>query len=67
MNLYNVLNVKLSNLQLINWISWNLQKQKKEKERKKKEIEVTVNLSLNGIGNSNDENNFPYKLSLIKT
>ena len=51
MTQYTTLNVKLSNSQL-----------NKLKSRIKNGIEVTLNLSSNMIGNSNDENNFSYKL-----
>ena len=56
MTQYNTLNVKLSNSQL-----------NKLKSAIKKRTEVTLNLSSNLIGNSNDETNFPHKLSLSNT
>ena len=48
---YNLLKVKLSNLQL-----------NKLKSAMKNGIEVTLNPSLNLIETSNDETNFPHKL-----
>ena len=56
MNLYNTLNVKLSNSQL-----------NKLKSAIENGTEVTLNLSLNLIESSNDKTNFPHKLSLINT
>ena len=53
MTQYNTLNVKLSNLQL-----------NKLKSAIKDGTEVTLNLSSNIAADSNDENNFPHKLSL---
>ena len=50
---YNTLNVKLSNSQL-----------NKLKSTIKIGTQVTLNLSLNIAGDSNDENDFPHKLSL---
>ena len=52
MTQFNMLNVKLSNSQLIN----------KLKSAIKNVTGVTLNLSSNIISNSNDENNFPHKL-----
>ena len=56
MTLYNILNVKLSNLQF-----------NKLKFPVKNETEVTSDLSRNLIGSSNDETNFPHKLLLTDT
>ena len=56
MTQYNTLNVKLSNSQL-----------NKLKPTIKNETGVTLNLSWNIICDSNDENNFPYKLLLTNT
>ena len=56
MTQYNVLNVKLSNSQLI-----------KLKSAIKNETKVTVNLSKNVLGDSNDKNNFPHKFFLTNT
>ena len=56
MTQYNMLNVKLSNLQL-----------NKLKSAIKNGTEVTSNLSSNLIGSSNDETNFPHKLLLANT
>ena len=56
MNLYNTLNVKLSNSQL-----------NKLKSAIENGTEVTLNLSLNLIESSNDKTNFPHKLSLTNT
>ena len=50
------LNVKLSNSQL-----------NKLKSGIKNGTEVTLKLSSNGVGDSNDENNFPRKLLLTNT
>ena len=56
MTQYNMLNVNLSNSQF-----------KKLKSAIKNGTEVTLNLSSNLIGNSNNETNFPQKLSLTDT
>ena len=56
MTQYKTLNVKLSNSQL-----------NKLKSRKKNNTEVTLKISSNAVGNSNDENNFGYKLLLTNT
>ena len=56
MTQYNTLNVKLSNSQLT-----------KLKSGIKTGTEVTLKISSNVIGDSNDENNFPQKLSLTFT
>ena len=56
MTQYNTLNVKLSNSQL-----------HKLKSAIKDGTKVTLNLSSNVVGDSNDENNFPYKLLLTNT
>ena len=56
MNQYNTLNLQLSNSQL-----------NKLKSAKKDGTEVALNLSSNLIGSSNDETNFPRKLSLSDT
>ena len=56
MTQYNTLNVKLSNSQLI-----------KLKSGIKTGTEVTLKISSNVVGDSNDENNFPQKLSLTFT
>ena len=56
MTQYNTLNVKLSNSQL-----------NKLKPTIKNETGVTLNLSWNITCDSNDENNFPYKLLLTNT
>ena len=53
---YKTLNEKLSNSQLNN-----------VKSGVKNSTEVTLKLSPNIIGDSNDENNFPYKLLLSNT
>ena len=53
---YKTLNEKLSNSQLNN-----------VKSGVKNGTEVTLKLSPNIIGDSNDENNFPYKLLLSNT
>ena len=53
MTQYNTLNVNLSNSQL-----------NKVKSGIKNGTEVTSKLSSNVAGDSNDENNFPYKLLL---
>ena len=50
MTQYNVLNIRLSNLQL-----------NKLKSGIESSAEVTLKLSSNVIGDSNDENNFPHK------
>ena len=50
---YNSLNVKLSNTQ-----------NNKLKSAMKNETDVILRLSSNMIGNSDDETNFPHKLSL---
>ena len=52
MTKYNTLNVKLSNSQL-----------NKLKSTIKDGTEITLTLSSNLIGGSNDETNFPYKLT----
>ena len=52
MTQYNNLNVKLSNSQL-----------NKLKSGIKNNTEVTLKISSNVVGGSNDENNFPHKLS----
>ena len=52
MTQYNSLNVNLSNSQL-----------NKLKSATKNEIDVVLRLSLNMICNSDDETNFPHKLS----
>ena len=52
----NFLNIKLSNSQV-----------NKLKSRIKDYTEVTLNISSNIVGDSNDENNFLHKLSLINT
>ena len=56
MSQYNTLNVKLSNSQL-----------NKLKSAIKNGTKVTLRLSSNVFGDSNDENNFPYKLLLTNT
>ena len=56
MTQYNTLNLKLSNLQL-NKLKYGI----------KNVIEVTLKLSSNAVGESNDENNFPYKLLSTNT
>ena len=56
MTQYNTLNVKLPNSQL-----------HKLKSAIKDGTKVTLNLSSNVVGDSNDENNFPYKLLLTNT
>ena len=56
MTQYNTLNKKLSNSQL-----------NKLKSGTKNGTEVTLILSSNVVGDSNDENNFPYKLLLTNT
>ena len=56
MSQYNILNVKLSNSQL-----------NKLKSGIKNDTQVTINLSSNPVGESNDETNYPHKLSLINT
>ena len=52
----NFLNIKLSNSQV-----------NKLKSRIKDYTEVTLNISSNIVGDSNDEDNFLHKLSLINT
>ena len=54
MTQYNTLNLILSSLQL-------------KKSGTKNGTEITLKISLNGIGDSNDENNFPDKLFLTNT
>ena len=56
MTKYDNLNVKLPNLQL-----------NKSKFGIKNGIELTFKISSNIVGDSNDENNFPYKLLLTNT
>ena len=56
MTQYNTLNVKLSNSQLF-----------KSKSGRKNNTEVTLKISSNIVGDSNDENNFPYNLLLTNT
>ena len=56
MTQYNMLNLKLCNLQL-----------SKLKSGVKNGTEVTLKLSSNVVGDSNDENNFLHKLSLTNT
>ena len=56
MTQYNTLNIKSSNSQLNNL-----------KSAIKNGTKVTLNLSSNIVGDSNDENNFPHKLSLTNT
>ena len=56
MTQYNILNVKLSNLQI-----------DKLKSRIKNGTEVPLKLSSNAVSDSNDKNNFPYKLLLTNT
>ena len=56
MTQYNTLNVKLSNSQL-----------NKLKSGIKHGTEVTLKISSNIVGDSNDENNLPHKLSLTNT
>ena len=56
MTQYNILNVKLSNLQL-----------NKLKSGIKNGTEVTLKISSNVLGDSNDEKNFPHKLLLTNT
>ena len=51
MTQYNILSVKLSNSQINKLKSWI-----------KNGTEVTLKFSSNAVGDSNDENNFPYKL-----
>ena len=53
MTQYNTLNVKLSNSQL-----------NKLKSRIRNSTERTLKILSNVVGDSNDENNFPYILSL---
>ena len=53
---YNTLKIKLSNSQL-----------NKLKSGIKNGTEVTLKISLNVVGESNDENIFPYKLLLTNT
>ena len=54
MTQYNTLNRKLSNSQLL-------------KSGIKNDIEVTLKLLSNAVIDSNDDNNFPYKLLLTNT
>ena len=54
MTQYKTLNVKLSQLN-------------KLKSRKKNNTDVTLKISSNAVGDSNDENNFGYKLLLTNT
>ena len=54
MTQYNTLNIKLSNSQLL-------------KSGIKNDIEVTLKLLSNAVIDSNDDNNFPYKLLLTNT
>ena len=54
MTQYNTLNLILSSLQL-------------KKSGTKNGTEITLKISLNGIGDSNDEKNFPDKLFLTNT
>ena len=56
MTKYDNLNVKLPNLQL-----------NKSKFGIKNGIELTFKISSDIVGDSNDENNFPYKLLLTNT
>ena len=56
MTQYNALNVKSSNLQI-----------NKLKSGTKNVTEVPLKISSNVVGDSNDENNFPHKLSLTNT
>ena len=56
MTQYNTLNIKLSNSQL-----------NKLKSGIKNNNEVTLKISSHVVGDSNDENNFPYKLFLTNT
>ena len=56
MTQYKTLNVKLSNSQL-----------NKLKSRIKNNTEVTLKISSNAVGDSNDDNNFRYKLLLTNT
>ena len=56
MTQYKTLNVKLSNSQL-----------NKLKSRIKNNTEVTLKISSNAVGDSNDDNNFWYKLLLTNT
>ena len=56
MTQYNSLNVKFYNSQL-----------NKLKSGTKNGTEATLKLSSNGVGDSNDENNFPRKLLLTNT
>ena len=56
MTQYNTLNVKLSNPQ-INKLKFGI----------KNGTEITLKISSNVAGDSNDENNFPYKLLLTNT
>ena len=56
MTQYNMLNLKLCNLQL-----------SKLKSGVKNGTEVTLKLSSNVVGDSNDENNFPRKLLFTNT
>ena len=54
MTQYHTLNLILSSLQL-------------KKSGTKNGTEITLKISLNGIGDSNDENNFPDKLFVTNT
>ena len=56
MTQYKTLNVKLSNSQL-----------NKLKSKKKNNTKVTLKISSNTVGDSNDENNFGYRLLLTNT
>ena len=56
MTQYKTLNVKLSNSQL-----------NKLKSRIKNNTEVTLKISSNAVGDSNDDNNFRFKLLLTNT
>ena len=56
MTQYNILNVKLSNSQLNKW-----------KSGIKNGTELTSKISSNVVGDSNEENNFPYGLFLTNT
>ena len=56
MTQYKTLNVKLSNSQL-----------NKLKSKKKNDTKVTLKISSNTVGDSNDENNFGYRLLLTNT
>ena len=56
MTQYKTLNVKLSNSQL-----------NKLKSKKKNNTKVTLKILSNTVGDSNDENNFGYRLLLTNT